>query len=305
MTKIANKWLQYMKGRPWKTWAQWLVSGQEQRKKSHLDLWTDAMDWSQVEELRIDPIEDEVLEKLPGRLTGLRKLETANMSFLRAMKDNTLTQLTWIERSNSKNLPFLLEHQGISLQRLEFRCDELACPNFTPNFDISIIANMTRNLTHLSINVARNGTWPLETLQAIAKLQHLRSADLYFNIQSSCAQERESDYLHFLDENYCKEEDQFQRPFVDKEGAEELFSYMRKHSQGEELTHVTFWVGDWASPSDGLVHPPPWAQDRRSKITCSTEKKGKNDVRCVVESGDKYWEHKWAGGQYRKIVWAL
>ena len=207
-----------------------------------MELWLDAMDWSGVEELMIDGVSDGVLEQLPRRLHGLKKLETTNLSFVEALEDQTLTHLTWIGKSDYNDLSSVLQHQGESLQSLEFRCAELMYQTFTPDFDISILPNMTRNLTHLSINVPRSGTWPLESLKIIASLRQLQSADLWMNIQSNCALQRPDDYTQALRDwqrelgvQYCKGEDQFQRPFLDKEDAEELFEYMRDQKKGNEL----------------------------------------------------------------------
>jgi len=284
-------------GGRWRTWVRWRMLPVEQRVKSNFGLWLDAMDWSGVEELMIDRISDEVLEKLPGRLQGLKELETTNGSFVEALASNTLTHLEWVGHSEPRDLPAILARQGESLQSLEFRCEELSCPSFAPEFDISILPNMTRNLTHLSINVPRNGTWPLESLQTIASLPHLRSADLYLNLQSKCRRQKPDDYGQRHREwerkygtNYCTGEDQFQKPFVDKEGAEELFGYMKEKNDGGELTNVTFWVGDWSRPWDGPLYFPPWGEGRSAKVMCSTEDKTGEEGWCVIEAGKEYWK---------------
>ncbi|KAF2032887.1 hypothetical protein EK21DRAFT_59970 [Setomelanomma holmii] len=251
----------------------------------------------------IDRVTDEVTEKLPSRLTALDRLETTNGSFVRALNNNTLAQLTWVGRSHHNDLHYILERQGESLQSLEFRCEEVDCPSFAPDFDIWILPNMTQNLTHLSVNVPRNGTWPLESLQVIASLPHLKSADVWMNIQSPRVQQKEESAIAYTigwERDKCKGENQFQRPFVDKAGAEQLFRYMKDNNEGGELSNVTFHVGDWQRPWDGPLYFPPWVEGRRAKVVCTSEAKGQDEGWCVVETGVKYWEDQHAryGGDY-------
>lgn len=292
----------------WKTWMQLRAQPRKQKEKTNLGLWLDAMDWSSIEELAFigeTEITDEMIEKLPSRLHSLKMLETTKTSFINALDNNTLTHFKWVGSSKAGSLLWLLEQQGDSLQSLEFRCEELWCSEFARSSDIAILSNMTRNLTHLTTNVPRNGTWPLESLQAIASLPHLQSADLYFHIQSDCARQRE-DMASDMNRNfkqeygydYCKGEDQFQQPFVDKAAADELFAHMQECNSGGQLKNVTFWIGDWKRPWDGALWIPPWADERRSKVVCGTEAKTKEYGWCVVEEGETYWQRRYGGPEY-------
>jgi hypothetical protein len=293
----------------WKTWMQWRTQPQEQREKTNLGLWLDAMDWSGIEELMVVGkwgMTDEVIEKLPSRLPSLTKLEATNVSFINALDNNTLTHLKFVDEYEPHDLSSILEHQGQSLQSLEFRCEELSC-RFTPDFDLdfAILPNKTRNLTHLSINVPRNGTWPLESLQTIASLPHLQSAELYMNIQSECVQQRPEDYGSKRKEwdkehgaGYCEGEDQFQQPFVDVEGANKMFGHMKEHNPSGELANVTFWVGDWSRPWDGPLYFPDWAEGRRSKVVCKDTKISDAGSSCVVENGAQYWRREDVYSEY-------
>jgi hypothetical protein len=91
--------------------------------QTHLDLWLAAMNWSAIEELMIEPITDEQLVKLPPILYSLRRLETTNASFVYALRNDTLTHLTYIEHTDdeyaAKEIPAILAHQGASLTSLE------------------------------------------------------------------------------------------------------------------------------------------------------------------------------------------
>jgi hypothetical protein len=266
--------------------------------KTHLDLWMAAMNWSAISELMITRITDEHMAKLPSHLHSLRRLETTNASFIYALPNNTLTHLTYIEASETgyaaKNLPAILAHQGASLQSLDVRSPELADRPFACDFDVAILPRMTPNLEHVTLNIARNGTWPFDTLDILSSLPHLRSADLYMGIQSVCAQQRpmremvprevwESEWRA----EYCRGADQYQQPFVSKEGAEEVFAHMREEKKGVELTHLTIYVGDWSRPWNGALYMLDWLENKRVKMMCTSEG---GEEKCVVERAERYWE---------------
>ncbi|CAO2649788.1 Nn.00g010800.m01.CDS01 [Neocucurbitaria sp. VM-36] len=292
----ASRWLH--RGH-WRTWAEWRSLPQEQRAKSNFALWIDAMDWSEVEELWIDNMTPEVLSILPPYLNSLQKLETTSLDFIQTLPNNTLTDLAWIGPSQPQDLPTILAHQGASIRNLEFRCPELSCPSFHPELDFSLISSAAPYLTHLSIDVPRNGTWPLESLQAIAAIPQLQKADLYMNIQSPCSQQILDDYNSAYREyerehgkDYCKGEERFQKPWLEETIALELFEYMRENKVGDGLEQVTFWVGDWMRPWDGPLYFPSWVEGRRAKAVC-TARVGNETEKCVFEVGERYWEQEW------------
>lgn len=274
--------------------------------KTHLDLWMDAMDWGQVEELMIDDITDEIIKKLPGKLRSLKKLETTNRTFVDALEKNTLTHLTWVGKSEASDFPSILARQGQSLQHLEFRRPEQSTGPFLADFDIGLLPNVTRNLTHISINVPRNGTWPLDTLSVIASLPKLRSVDIFMNIQSPCAQQRPNRDLIARSEwrekwmDYCLGEDQFQQPFVNKTGAEMMLMHMKEQREErglQEMANVTFYVGDWTRGWDGPLYFPDWLEGKAAKVVCKAEGTVKDDW-CVVERGEGYWKDGYRDSYY-------
>jgi hypothetical protein len=279
--------------------------------QTHLDLWLAAMNWSAIEELMIEPITDEQLVKLPPILHSLRRLETTNASFVYALRNDTLTHLTYIEHTDdeyaAKEIPAILAHQGASLTSLEVWSPELPDRPFESPFDVKILPALARGLEHVTLNVARNGTWPLETFDALASLPKLRSADMYMGIQSACAQQRRMRRKERFAEwkgyeaKYCQGPDQYQTPFVGKEGAEGVFAYMRKEKKGVEFTNLTIYVGDWSRPWIGPLYFPGWLEDKRSKVVCSVEGW---EEKCVVEQADRYWEwadRDWAIEEYRLL----
>jgi hypothetical protein len=267
-------------------------------KKTHLDLWMNAMDWSRVEELAItgalgDGITDEVVSKLAPRLTSLRSLESRNTLFIAALPENILTHLKYIGYTyTTDDLSAILAQQGKSLENLEFHRPELEHGPFLPNsLDLSVLSAKTSSLTHLAISIPRNGTWPLESLRIIASLPHLRSLDVYLNLQSLCAQQR-SPYAAYM--NYgiekCRGEEQYQLPFVDKHGAEEMFGYLKEEKKGVKLKNVTFYVGDWMEGErDVSCLGKDWFEGRKAKVVCRDDRVG-DEGWCIVEAGKEYWK---------------
>ncbi|KAH7406490.1 hypothetical protein DE146DRAFT_675889 [Phaeosphaeria sp. MPI-PUGE-AT-0046c] len=245
----------------------------------------------------ISDITDDILQKVPPRLKSLTRLETTNLSFVEAFPENTLTHLTWIGESSPSDLPHILERQGASLQNLHFRLPERTTGSFLPDFNISMLPTMAPNLSHISLNVPRNGTWPLDTLRIISSLPELCTADIYMNLQSECAQER-SPYREMGYEEWktwqegCSGEEQYQEPAMSKEGALEMFEHMREVKSGVELRNVSFYVGDWTRPYDEQLYDPDWFEGRAEKVACSVVNDG-DDGWCVVEraremDGDEY-----------------
>jgi hypothetical protein len=75
-------------------------------------------------------VTDEVLEKLPKVLTGLKSLESTNSSFIAALPNKTLERLVMVGAACPACLPRTLQRQGASLTSLEFRCEEIEYPWF-------------------------------------------------------------------------------------------------------------------------------------------------------------------------------
>jgi hypothetical protein len=274
--------------------------------KTHLDLWMDAMDWTRVEDLTIigdvwNSDTGELAAKLAPQLSSLKSLETEHPHFAAALPPNTLTSLKFVGATRPGTpdaLRAILSAQGESLQSLEFRSPEAQRGPFIQDFDLTLLPNMTHSLTHLALNVPRNGTWPLENLSLIAQLPQLESLDVYMNIQSLCAQQRVEVDEGYLFDKYgnpwggeCSQEKKYQLPFVDEKGAEEMFRHMKKEKKGVALSNVTFYVGNWrAPPMQPSCTGEPWFTNRRAKVVCREEGNREDGGWCVVEEGEEYWK---------------
>ncbi|KAJ4322244.1 hypothetical protein N0V94_002474 [Neodidymelliopsis sp. IMI 364377] len=267
---------------------------------TNLAQWLKAMDWGELEELAINWArnpEMSVVEELPkdGRLKSLKKLEITNAVFIEALDYNTLTDLKWLGRTQPGELPSILAHQGQSLQSLEYRCDELACPDFPSTFNISVLPTLAPQLQHLSINLPRNGSWPLKDLDAIASLPHLQTLNLYFRMQSDCHTRDEAQRTVQKQQNWhrfhpvCSGPASYSSPYVNRSTATAMFVYLRAHKKGAQLQSTTFYTGDWSNPYDPHSRIHPYMAHRRSQVQCTVDQGGET---CKAEN-DKYWLDRW------------
>jgi hypothetical protein len=281
----------------WRTWIKWATLPKGKRGKSNGQLWVDAMDWSSIEEMVIECFIPESLKKAAKNFTSLRTLRCADEDFIsNSLPKNILTNLSYVVNVQYDDPFFVLKAQGKSLKALEYRCPEVAYKPFFPGFDPGMLATYTTQLEHLSMNIARNGTWPWEDLEQIAAVPTLRSADLWMGIQSQRHWQYEDGDIHermFEEEygkGYYKGEDQFQKPYLNDTTALEVFTYIREKKKGAELEKATFWMGDWKRQYGGPVYQASWLDGRRVKVMCKADKDVGKDDWCVVEEGKEYWK---------------
>ena len=98
-----------------------------QRNKTNLDLWLDAMDWSQIESFGL--LSGRAPMTIVPRLESMKKLElttandTMDLPFITGLNKNTLTHFTRTERPLPK-LEAILAHHGSSLKHLVLHTEE-------------------------------------------------------------------------------------------------------------------------------------------------------------------------------------
>lgn len=279
-----------------------------QRQMSNLDLWLQAMDWSKVQELGMD-CNKYFMNKTPSYLTGLRKLDlqgsdSENITrFINSLVPDTLTHLNWTGPRDPSVLSAITGHHSKSLEHLDLHSLEiLGVPSlqFSEAQIRSSLAQLT-NLSHLSANIPRNGSWPLETLSAISSSPSLRTLELWLDLASECRHQKPEEYYYHGIPNVndtCTGAAQYCQPYLNETTAMEAFVYLRENKVGQELTNVTFWAGDWAPPWDGPLYSPPWIENRRAKVVCSVGE-GDDKAACVVEDGRNYWE----GSRFSHDFW--
>ncbi|KAK4947820.1 hypothetical protein LTR10_013328 [Elasticomyces elasticus] len=211
----AREWI--MSGNAFKRLCQYTLT-QQQRGKINLDLWRDAMDFSRLEDLAFaaDYKPSDVaffLDRMATHLQGLKRLHldgtTSNstLGFLRDL-NSSLTHLTVTNMdildtgiavkiidpdTNTKLLASVVKSHGHSLQHLGIHTFE----NLDYNTPIIPAEELTTNLpklpslTHLTLNIRRNGTWPFEALATIASsTPNLTTLDLYLDIASVCRHQK-------------------------------------------------------------------------------------------------------------------
>ena len=342
---------------PWYERAlDWVLSGdafkrlsyhtlpQQQREKTNLDLWRDAMDFSHLEELAFaaDYKPAHVaffLDRMASPLTGLKRLDLdgtmANntLTFLRDL-NSSLTHLTTTNidvldttglgaevfdaNINTKLLASAVENHGPSLQHLDIHTLE-NLKYFTPIINPEELASSLpklQNLTHLTLNLPRNGTWPFETLATIASTTpNLTTLDLYLDIASICRHQKPDHSVGSIGWNdpvlktYCTGEEQYALPYINETTALEVFEFIRHHKTGNTLQNVTFWAGDWTRQWDGPLYFPLWMHGQKVLVKCTSDGLNAEGV-CHVNVGEKYWEQEdqaaleWAyeEEQYAKIA---
>lgn len=273
---------------------RWATEGG--KPKTNLDLWIEAMDWSQLEELSIDTFRTQMADaivELPWRLTSLKRLVVDSLPFIEGLKNNTLESLRWIGTTRPRYLDAILSQQGQSLKSLTYRCNELLCPYWPDNINITTLPLLASSLEHIGINLPRNsnGTWPLAHLSAIARMPSLTSADLYFQMQAPCRE-------NLLGPNHpncalldtrCYPTESFMTPYLNATTAAEMFSFLRSESPSRSLTSVTFRTGDWGEPFSSMIEP--YIAHRRSAVYCSV----KQGVEVCEAENEAYWQGRYGG----------
>jgi hypothetical protein len=339
-------------GLPWSEKAvQWILSGsafqhvhdslavpESQRKKTNLDLWLDAMDFSSLQTLALSDIRASekayFFTKTAPHLTSLKHLEidrgpvNPTLDFLQTLANHniSLSHLRWIDlhpsdfsNTNSSIISTILATHGSSLHHLDLHTVEtLHQPS--PAILVSQLNTLQRlpNLSHLSLNLPRNQTWPfLDMLASLSSIPSLTTLDLWLDLASECRRQLPDrghrDYGHLTGDNptlgtwlaECTGSNQYLLPYLNETTATEVFNFLRQNKVGMPLTNVTFWAGDWSRPWDGSLYSPPWIEHRQAKVVCSVatppnpngaEREGTGV--CEVEVGELYWEGRRGWSDY-------
>jgi hypothetical protein len=282
--------LQWAKSRASWNWLRWRWLPAEQRAKKNLDLWLDAMDFSQIRTLQLkdsDTPYDYVTPRLAPRLHGLRSLHvvgTKAVDFILALPPNSLESLSWIySGDNGASLERVLEQQGHSLTNLEWRTPE---SDFEARPVLSLdrlrkLGTQAPYLRNFTIDMNRNGSWPWDELRTLSRnLPALTHLSLYLEIESECQRSKAMSWLSPCDE-YCVRGEQYAHPLLTVAAAREMFSLLRAEKAGAELKTTDFYVGDWKR-WEGPSFWAPWLERRKGLIKCMLANKG-DDLSCEGE----------------------
>lgn len=287
-------------------WLLYRLLPEERRLKTNLDMWLDAMDFSQIHTLHLNytrgtyVLTDQVIQKLVPRLTGLESLvvhEHIAERFILALPKDSLKHLSWQNPQHGRDLcekndeceslrsplESILQQHGSSLESLEYHTQEtpaLAAPALSIQ-ELHHLATLAPNLQSLTIDLTRevNGTesvlhWPWEKLKMLAAgLPELTELTIYFELASDCQRQTMDPWT---DEAYrcdgqCIEPDRYARPLLGKTSGAEIVRFLLQHKAGKKLERVAFRAGDWAAPWDGALAVFSWLDWKRSWVTCHTE----------------------------------
>ena len=272
-----------------------------QRNKTNLDLWLDAMDFSQIHTLQLNhtsgryTLTEQVVQKLPSRLTSLKSLtvcDTVGEQFILALPKSSLRHLSWQNPGDDdKNtalpdsLPPLepvLRHQGSLLLSLDYHTDEydsLARPTLSVE-ELGQLVTLAPALQSLALDLNRqpDGTesggqhWPWESLRVLAQgLAELTDLTIYFDLASECHREesRTNPWGMYKPGEARNCTEHHAQPRLNQTSAAEMARFLWQHRASQRLRRVSFRAGDWTRPWDGpLTGGDRWLEGRRESVDC-------------------------------------
>jgi hypothetical protein len=300
----AWRWNDWFSPSSWKLWL-----GASPERKSNLELWLNAMDFSHVHTLHLNRTTvlftaDELLaSKLPNLQTLIADGSQAR-NFLLALPPNSLKHLTWRNMftaplmGNSRSPPSpIFQRHGASLLTLNIKSDEFtgrAAP-MLPLEQLQELTSLAPVLTHLTLNLGRHKAspedieqiWPWEKLTIIAagfpQLTHLT---IYFPLVAACRRTwgdawGPHDYSRIPN---CSGPDQYSKPMLSMTSAKEMAEVLSRHKPGKGFESIVFRAGDWKEPWERPGwNSPEWMTGKRTWAECVPEGEG-GGMHC--EGGD-------------------
>ncbi|SPJ79292.1 uncharacterized protein FTOL_07683 [Fusarium torulosum] len=283
----------------------------ERQSMDDMQLWLEAMDFSQVHTLAIKeghfiPLKGKGLYKdLPRALTGLEclimrgewkdwEVEGKGGFTMPTAKDFILglqpylKSLKWNEGGTCSEDTFdaVLKHHGASLKHLEWTNSEI---DFHPRPVLSIeqlrgLGEWAPRLESLTIDLHRDaGDWPQEELKSIAEnLPDLTTLVLYLNARDEAPLQDHS--------YYTRNRTLLLRPKLDTKAALGMFRTLRQFKAGDAFDTVEFREGDWAEPLGPVqvsFRGEDWMANVRIWVKCRMNgKNGASVAEC--EAGPSY-----------------
>ncbi|KAM0330216.1 hypothetical protein ACHAQA_004390 [Verticillium albo-atrum] len=311
---VIQSWAYWVnEGQAWK-WIRALGLSDGDKAKTNLDLWLDAMDFSNVQTLTLrsgskNETDDTFYRRLPASLPSLRSLSIDGTwrarccdhlymkyagppparEFILALPPASLDNLTWTNGGSTDSAVFdkVLEHHGPSLKHLEWHSEELAFWNrSTLTADQLLdLAGWAPNLQSLTVDLDRNGIWPVEELHALAGMPKLTDLTVYFKMSSDCGWMM--DVGDPEDDHCAKGLNRFSRPLLNSTTATEMYDLIQGIRDGGDMPKIVFKSGDWSPPQvSGWSYSRKWFAGKQAIIECSNLKddgtpKGRDDKICT------------------------
>ncbi|KAL8951368.1 MAG: hypothetical protein Q9222_002645 [Ikaeria aurantiellina] len=212
-----------------------------QQEGDNLRLWRKAMDWTLIEHLELRGVDLlTFFEQLTGGLNRLRKLKLwpprfsqNNEGFFQAadaflMSLTNLQSLSLHGYTGKANLTAILKKNAATLESVEIREWETSHwdtrPVLSPN-QLLELNSICPDLKKLSIDVNRNGTWPLEVFDALSSFEKLQELRLNLELGTNQHAGESSDWLPRGLRNISSGE--FRQPLYDAVSGSELFRYLK------------------------------------------------------------------------------
>ncbi|WZH50043.1 uncharacterized protein QYS62_011276 [Fusarium acuminatum] len=268
-----------------------------------IQLWLEAMDFSQVHTLAIQgvsviPRGKGLYEHFSRALTGLQSLtirgewkdweaETKGISTLPTAKNfilglqPSLESLEWKEGGTCGEDAFdaVLKYHGATLKHFEWTNSEIDFhPRPVPSLaQLRGLGEWAPWLESLAIDLHRDaGDWPQDELKTIAEnLPDLKTLVLYLNARDEAPFQNHSYYT--LNRTVLLE------PRLDAEAALGMFRTLRQYKVGDTFDTVEFREGDWAESFGGgqISLRDDWMGSVRIWFKCRmVERDGVSEAEC-------------------------
>ncbi|KAK1450000.1 hypothetical protein CMEL01_07336 [Colletotrichum melonis] len=272
-------------GRAWK-WLRYLPLSAEQKIKTNLDLWLDAMDFGSIKNLTLRPRIDEYpdVAKLVPHLKSLQSLKVYGAwaeDLILGLPENSLSHLSWIfsHETGASVLP-IIRHHAQSLKSLEWREAESGTRQrrvMTAD-EIVELGRMAPNLESITLDINRNGTWPMEHFDAlVTNFPKLTNMTIFLEFASECRRQlgASTEGIYGYEQWKMGEAsdcgsgiESMAQPPLEIEQAKQLWGHLREKKVGDLLKKVVFYAGDWERPWDGPMAENEWLEGRRSFFWC-------------------------------------
>ena len=143
------------------------------------------------------------------------------------------------------------------------------------------ITSRCPELRELSIDIDRNGTWPIESLSALSTLENLHHLEI--NLELGIDQHiHESS--HYLSHEQRKIADaDYRQPIFHATSGTKLFEGLRQEKKGKELEKMTVTIGDWGRTFGGGLRITGWGEGLEESWVCKVNDDGKEGCEKVEE----------------------
>lgn len=286
---------------------RWLPGPLGPQHNRNLEKWLRAMDWTQLERLDISAYRSSTQDyfwtrmkhELPSlkHLTAQAPFSEALFEFLEsvpALETLSIHSSAAITSSNDTSsvscaafhLERLLQRHGATLQNLRLSQGE----SYTVNerriacnaADIRQLRTLCPHLTHLTLDLDRNGSWPEAEFKELAALEQVASLHLTLELGANLHLAESGEY--YWNPQGITTGGPFREPRMNATVAENLFRRLRDIKTGQDLTHLEIEIGYFDAPRwTGPLYLPSWDEGRARKFVCDAPFVSDNEATLLFE----------------------